>query len=209
MRNLLLIAIIIIVSSCKTKTIIQEVNTYEIEIENHREEYKQDFLKDERSPLREADFEYMNFYPADKVYNCDCTFVSTPNAIPFEMSTVSGKTKIFTKYGVASCNISGKQAQVNIYSSKQTQAIPGYRDYLFIPFKDLTSGERTYGGGRYIDMRMGDIRDGSVTIDFNKCYNPWCMYSDGYNCPIPPIENHLEVSIEAGEMIWTGEKKKG
>jgi uncharacterized protein (DUF1684 family) len=98
---------------------------------------------------------------------------------------------------------------VNIYQSKETQAIPGYRDYLFIPFKDMTNGESTYGGGRYIDMRMGDIRDGSVIIDFNKCYNPWCMYSDGYNCPIPPLENHLEVPIEAGEMIWTGKKKKG
>ena len=197
------------VSSCKTKKIVPEVDTYSSEIEKHREEYKQGFLADERSPLREADFEFMNFYAPDEAFRCNCTFVSTPNAKPFEMSTVSGNVKIFSTYGVASCPIAGKQIQVNIYSNKQMQAMPGYRDYLFIPYKDMTSGDTTYGGGRYIDMRMGDIRDGSVIIDFNKCYNPWCMYSDGYNCPIPPIENHLEVAIEAGEMIWTGEKKKG
>jgi hypothetical protein len=145
MRNLLVLAIIIVLSSCKSKTIIPEGDTYEIEIKKHREDYKQEFLQDERSPLREADFEYMNFYPADIAYKCDCAFVYTPNAVPFEMSTVSGNTKIFTKHGVASCNIGGEQTNVNIYQSKETQAIPGYRDYLFIPFKDMTNGESTYG----------------------------------------------------------------
>ena len=209
MRNLIFFSLLIAFSSCKTKTIISEVDAYKAEIEHHREEYKQDFIKDERSPLREPDFEFMHFYPADIDYKCDCSFVYTRDAKPFEMSTVSGNTKIFTKYGIASCNIDGTSFDVNIYSSKQTQAIPGYRDYLFVPFKDLTSGESTYGGGRYIDMRMGDIRKGRVTIDFNKCYNPWCMYSDGYNCPIPPIENHIGVELNAGEKTWTGEKKKG
>lgn len=209
MRILIFCLLALTVASCKTKKIISEVDAYTTEIEHHRAEYKQDFIKDERSPLREADFEFMNFYPADINYKCDCSFEYTRDAKPFEMSTVSGKTKIFTKYGVASCNLDKVPFLVNIYGSKQTQAMPGYRDYLFIPYKDLTSGESTYGGGRYIDMRMGDIRNGRVTIDFNKCYNPWCMYSDGYNCPIPPIENHFGVEIKAGEMVWTGEKKKG
>jgi len=74
-----------------------------------------------------------------------------------------------------------------------------YRDYLFLPFKDATNGDSTYGGGRYIDIRMSEINNNTLTIDFNKAYNPYCAYSDGFNCPVPPLENHLEVALEAGE----------
>ena len=78
--------------------------------------------------------------------------------------------------------------------------MPQYRDYLFVPFKDLTNAHETYGGGRYLDFRMKDIEGASCVLDFNKAYNPYCAYSEGYNCPIPPRENHLEVRVEAGEM---------
>ncbi|MFT4762129.1 MAG: hypothetical protein ACI9LN_004113, partial [Saprospiraceae bacterium] len=70
-----------------------------------------------------------------------------------------------------------------------------------------TNSETTYGGGRYLDFKTTDIVDGKMTIDFNKTYNPWCHYSDGYNCPIPPKENHLEVEIVAGERNFGKEKK--
>lgn len=208
MRSIIFIFLVAVsMISCKTKSALIADQAYVNEIEHHRAEYKQDFLKDERSPLRSDDFRYMHFFPANKEYNCECDYKATPDAKPFQMSTVSGKTKIFTKHGIATCNINGKSTDVNIYASHQTISMPGYEDYLFIPYKDLTSGESTYGGGRYIDLKTGDIKDGKITIDFNKCYNPWCMYSDGYNCPIPPSENHLDVAIMAGEKIWTGEKK--
>lgn len=75
-------------------------------------------------------------------------------------------------------------------------------DYLFIPFKDKTNGAATYGGGRYLELRMGEIIDNKVVIDFNKCYNPYCAYSEGFNCPIPPLENHLDIKIEVGEKMF-------
>jgi len=207
MRNIIFLLCLSSFLSCSTKSAVQTNLSYAVEIENHREEYKQEFLKDERSPLREPDFEFMHFFPADDSYNCDCKFDRTPDAKPFTLATVSGKNKIFTKYGIATCNINKKLTEVHIYQSHQTISMPGFKDHLFIPYKDLTSGESTYGGGRYIDLKTGDIKNGRVAIDFNKCYNPWCMYSDGYNCPIPPQENHLDVAIEAGEKTWTGEKK--
>ena len=57
----------------------------------------------------------------------------------------------------------------------------------------------TYGGGRYIDLTITDIKNNLIELDFNKCYNPYCAYSDGYSCPIPPDENNLKIKIEAGE----------
>jgi uncharacterized protein (DUF1684 family) len=73
---------------------------------------------------------------------------------------------------------------------------------LFIPFNDLTNYEETYGGGRYLDVSTTDIVNGKMVVDFNKSYNPYCAYSDGYNCPIPPDANKLQVTIKAGEKNY-------
>jgi uncharacterized protein len=66
----------------------------------------------------------------------------------------------------------------------------------------LTSAKTTYGAGRYLELETTDIVEGRVVLDFNKLYNPYCAYSPGYNCPVPPRENRLPVAIEAGEKIF-------
>ena len=67
---------------------------------------------------------------------------------------------------------------------------------MFIPFTDLTNGETSYEGGRYIDFKKPT--QNNVVLDFNKSYNPYCAYSARYSCPIPPIANHLLVEVNAG-----------
>mgnify|MGYP006303059821 CR=1 FL=1 len=76
---------------------------------------------------------------------------------------------------------------------------------LFIIFADPTNGDTTYGGGRYLDFRLRDIRNGRLAIDFNRAYNPYCAYGDGYQCPIPPPENHLQTRVAAGERTFKEE----
>ena len=76
------------------------------------------------------------------------------------------------------------------------------KDYLFVPFGDATSGFESYGGGRYIEFYISDIKNNQVILDFNKAYNPYCAYTTGYNCPIPPLENLLIVAIPAGEKNY-------
>src|SRR5262249_51334993 len=67
----------------------------------------------------------------------------------------------------------------------------------FLPFTDATTGEATYGAGRYLDL---DAPPGaSPSIDFNRAYNPYCAYNASWVCPVAPPENHLQVSVEAGE----------
>jgi uncharacterized protein (DUF1684 family) len=79
--------------------------------------------------------------------------------------------------------------------------VPKYADYLLIAFSDRTSGEDSYGNGRYIDASTGEMEQGTYILDFNKAYNPYCAYvSNVYNCPLPPKENDLKVAIRAGEM---------
>jgi uncharacterized protein (DUF1684 family) len=65
-----------------------------------------------------------------------------------------------------------------------------------VPFTDLTCGNESYGGGRYLDI---DIPEGEeIIIDFNRCYNPYCAYNEKYSCPLTPAVNDLKVEIKAG-----------
>lgn len=181
--------------------------TYAETIEHFREEYKQEHLQDERSPIKEADLKDLRFFEANEDFRVACTFERTPDEKPFDLPTYSGITKPFVKYGNLRFELNGDTLQLAVYQSLRTIRIPGYSNYLFLPFRDLTSGDTTYGGGRYIDLTIEEVEGENVILDFNKCYNPWCCYSDGYNCPIPPPENTLEATIDAGEMMFAGQKK--
>jgi uncharacterized protein (DUF1684 family) len=175
---------------------------YTQQIAEHRAQYKQAFMDDERAPLDSAGVQQLAFYPADSAYRITAQFERTKKAEPFDMATYSGITKPYVQYGTLSFQLQDTTLQMAVYQSLRLVRMPQYRDYLFIPFKDLTNGEATYGGGRYMDVSKKDIQDGQLVIDFNKAYNPYCAYSEGYNCPIPPRANHLQIAIEAGEQAF-------
>ena len=175
------------------------------DIEAHRIQYKSGFLTDERSPLKQEDLVYLDFFPPSATGKVKAKFTLTPDAEPFDLPTYSGITRSYRKYGVASFMWEKKQVQLSLYQNMSLISNPLHKDYLFLPFKDETNGVTTYGGGRYLNMSKMDTEDGQITIDFNKAYNPWCAFSDGYNCPIPPKENHLPFSVNAGEKAYKGE----
>jgi len=172
-------------------------------INRHRDTYRADFLKPGNGPLKnEADLAALRFFAPDFTYRVIATVQRTTNAEPFDMPTYSGKTSPYVSYAVLSFMLNGQSCQLTVFRSLRLATNPQYRDYLFLPFKDATSGGETYGGGRYLDLRLGNIRDGKLLLDFNKAYNPYCAYSDGYSCPIPPAGNRLTVAINAGEMTY-------
>lgn len=178
---------------------------FKAEIEKHREEYKADFLKNSSSPLKKEDFEYLRFYEPNEKFKVVCEFIATKKGKPFDVPTSSGQTATYTKFGELKFEIDGKSYKLAVYQSLKLRNLPQYRDYLFIPFKDLTNGKESYGGGRYLDLRMKEISGDKIYLDFNKAYNPYCAFSAGYSCPIPPKENHLKVAIEAGEKNFAKE----
>jgi uncharacterized protein len=82
----------------------------------------------------------------------------------------------------------------------------GYGGGVFLPFRDATAGQGTYGGGRYLldtikHADLGRVKD-LVVIDFNYAYNPSCAYNPRWVCPLSPFENRLNVPIRAGEMVF-------
>lgn len=180
---------------------------YAAAIEEHRAHYKKDFLENERSPLQTQEaLTYLRFFEANEKYKVIATFEATPDAAAFKMGTFSGIDKPYVQYGWLNFKIAGKSLRLAVYQSLKMRMMPQYKEHLFLPFKDLTNGDSSYGGGRYIDLEISEIKDGKVELDFNKSYNPWCHYSDGFSCPIPPTENHLKVEIEAGEKNYAKSK---
>lgn len=173
---------------------------YAARINKHREEYKAEFVADSHSPLKAEDIPFLHFYEPDETYSVQAKFTPAVNAQPFAMSTVSGVTKQYIKYGTLSFALNGKPYTLTVYQGVELIKNPEYKDYLFVPFKDFTNGVESYGGGRYLDFRTGQIKDNVLTLDFNLAYNPYCAYKGGYSCPIPPEENHLQAEIKAGEL---------
>ncbi len=167
----------------------------------HRKTYKEAF-KEEGSPLQANEIRYLRFFKPDEDYRVRATFTRTPDEQPFDMVTSSGMMKKYVKYGELDFEIKGNSHSLEVYQSLRLRAMPQYRDYLFIPFKDKTNGTSTYGAGRYLDIEIPDIQDGMLVLDFNKTYNPYCAFKDGYNCPRPPMANHLKIAIEAGEKKY-------
>lgn len=193
---------------CCCLTAQQPVDSFAREIALHRLRYKQEFITEPRSPLTAQDTAFLDFYPADPAWRIPARVTLTNDAEPFELPTYSGKTRLHRQYARLEFEIDGRQRVLLLYQNLNLIARDSsYKDYLFLPFKDGSNGESTYGGGRYLDFRIGDIQNGVLTLDFNKCYNPYCAYSDGYNCPIPPRENHLGMEVRAGEKVFRGEKK--
>ncbi|NQX31215.1 DUF1684 domain-containing protein [Pedobacter boryungensis] len=180
---------------------------YKEQIAKHREAYKADFIKETRSPLKEADLKDLHFFDADSAYKITATVEILKNEKIFNMPTYDGTSKEFIRYAQITFTLKGKKLKMILYRNISLLTNPTYKDLLFLPFTDETNSKITYGGGRYIDLSLNDIKDNRVEIDFNKAYNPYCAYSDGYRCPVPPEENDLAISILAGEKNYTGTKK--
>ena len=175
---------------------IAEVKKWQDEL---NAEYKDKF----KSPLNAQERESFNghfFYAITDMYDVKAKLeIRTDDLlIPFKTSTEKiVKNKL---YGVLYFQINDKPFKLNVYQSPELMKVPGYEDYLFLPFTDLTTGNETYGGGRYIDLRI-PTKGNEIIINFNKAYNPFCAYSKNYSCPKVPADNDLNVKILAGVKI--------
>jgi uncharacterized protein (DUF1684 family) len=79
---------------------------------------------------------------------------------------------------------------------------PGGR--LFVVFGDSTNRKETYGGGRFLYADWPTDGDDRVVLDFNRAYNPPCVFTPWATCPLPPPQNKLELAIAAGEKTYMG-----
>jgi uncharacterized protein len=168
-------------------------------VEKFQKELNAEYADPKTSPLLPEDlkeFKSLDFYPANEKFFVVAQFVRTENEPPFEMKTSTDRKPVYVKYGEAHFSIEGQLFKLNLYRNIELSKKEQYKEYLFLPFSDLTCGNESYIGGKYIDMKIpqGD----TIVIDFNRSYNPYCAYSHKFSCPKVPLENDLKIAIRAG-----------
>lgn len=194
-RFIIVVGLMVFSSKGFTQTEQEQVD----EIRSFQSEQNAHYLSKKSSPLTKKErkaFAGHTFYPIDLAFCVKATFEFIEKEDTVEMSTSSGNIKYYRPYALLKFELGGVKCQLTAYQSLKLRETIEYKDYLFVPFRDLTSGNESYGGGRYLDLVIPS--ENSVQLNFNLAYNPYCAYTAGYNCTIPPAENTLPVAVRAG-----------
>lgn len=151
-------------------------------------------LIDEQHPNL-ASFDGIERFPIDQKWKIKAEFKPFDDPKPITVPDVLNEGMSDTLYGMLKFSIEGKEYNLAPLNH------PEKDDKFFIIFGDKTNGETTYGGGRYIYIPTPD--ENNITyIDFNKSYNPPCVFTDFATCPLPPPQNILPIAIPAGEKMF-------
>ena len=168
-----------------------QVDDYSSDIDTQRTIKDVWLSNDFESPFTKTNtpFQRLRYFPADKKFEIVAKFIKSNNADSVNLITNLGEAQSYLIYGTASFSIAGQACNLALLYT-----VPG--EDLFVPFIDKTSGNSSYGAGRYLaaSLPTGD----EIILDFNLAYNPYCAYVDSFSCPFPPKTNILKVAIEAG-----------
>jgi uncharacterized protein len=197
---LLLIIIVIVVIVYNSFDAGDNDPAYISQIEDDRKETDRFMRNNDQSPFGEnkKSFTALKYFPPDTRYRIVADLTPITDKKMIVLGTSDGKEQRLIEYAYAEFKLDGIKNKLLILESVE---IGPTRGSLFLAFGDKTSGNETYGGGRYLDVKKVP-GSSTITLDFNKAYNPYCAYNDTYSCPLPPRENLLEVAIKAGEKNY-------
>ncbi len=200
-RRLLLglpIAAALLLGSCARERSV--ANGSDDPVLQDRQERDRAFRSNPDSPLRAEDkarFQGLDYYPINAALRFRLKLTRYPAPEHVRMATNTGEFREGLKYGYFEFAVDGQACRLQAY--RMDDDSPGHA-YLFIPFRDATTGKETYGAGRYLDLP--ENTSGIYDLDFNRAYNPYCAYGRDFSCPTPPDENRLSVPITAGEKKY-------
>lgn len=190
MKQIVIIAILLGNLACTRKT------DYENTVDKFRSQTLGFYTRPEESPLNSEElksFGGLHFFDINEQYNLLATieWMSQPDTVT--MKTSKDDIRYYLRVALLHFTIAGNNYQLAAYQPPDDSL-----SSLFVPFHDLTNGNESYGGGRYLDIEA-DKGTTDIKLDFNFSYVPYCAYSHRYSCPLVPAENDLKVRIEAGE----------
>jgi uncharacterized protein (DUF1684 family) len=199
-KFLIFILLIIFLFICCDEKIpeTEEMREYVSLLHIERANKDSSFKHDHHSPFHRdttVEFSNLKYYEpkSEFIFKSKLFYNDAPDTVTI-MGT-KGEARTVLVIGYVELNYDNKNYKVNVYRgfSRTGEA------YHSIWFTDRTTGNETYGVGRYLDIELNEDKDFVYEIDFNKAYNPYCAYSALYTCPIPTEEDYIDISIEAGE----------
>jgi len=138
-------------------------------------------------------FKGVERYPIDESWKITAKFEAYNPVKEIDVPNVLGQISKEKSPGAVVFERDGKTHRID--------AVDEGGDKLFLIIADQTSGEETYGGGRFMYVSKPDST-GTILLDFNKAYNPPCVFTKYATCPLPPLQNYLKLRIEAGEKVY-------
>lgn len=168
---------------------------------NKEREDKDRFMKTSKeSPFAgdTVEFKGLQYYPPDPKYKVIADLTPIENKKPVTLGTNDAKEQRYLEYAYAEFDLDGYHHRLLIL---EIIDMGPFKGTLFFAFGDETSASETYGAGRYLDLTKVPGST-TITLDFNKAYNPYCAYTEKYSCPLPPAENLLKIPISAGEKTY-------
>ncbi len=166
-----------------------------------RSEHDAEFKTAGNSPIPQeirSTFKGLKYYAPNEEYALPAEFTpfEKPETVKLQTSKAAD-IRTMLRYGQLSFVIKEKEYKLTVFKTNTE----GQENYLFVPFKDATTGSETYEGGRYIDLEEQD-GDNEYLLDFNRAYNPYCAYNSKFACPLVPAENVLKIQIPVGEKAF-------
>jgi len=159
------------------------------------------FKSHPQSPLDEAarsQFARLEYFGYSPAFRATAELVQC-EAIQMQIGASDGSTYHFTRFATAHFEAGGNQGSLDLYW------LQSYAGGIFVPFRDATCGDSTYGGGRYLlDTPKGadlGMKGGKLVLDFNFAYHPSCSYDSRWSCPLAPPGNRLSFAVTAGERL--------
>ncbi|PSQ95581.1 MAG: hypothetical protein BRD55_10110 [Bacteroidetes bacterium SW_9_63_38] len=145
------------------------------------------------APNLRDDFKGLDHYAVDSTYRFVVPLRTRSSPDTVMLPETTGRVRGQVRLGTVTVPLPSGEEQLTVFKGEGDDP----RGRLWIAFADATNGDETYKAGRYVDL----IRDGddSVVVDFNRAYNPTCVYNPEYACPLPPAENEIGAPIPAGE----------
>ena len=170
--------------------------SYSDEIEKYWSDRHDFFRSSSSSPFIQKEIEYteVSYFNPDASYKVNGKLDRFTKRETLVLGNSDGTTTTYIKYANVHFKLKNKSLSLLVLKPA------GFGRQFLLAFGDETSGDTSYGGGRYLDIAIG--KSDEVILDFNKAYNPYCAYFDDFTCPLPPIENLLEIAILAGEKDY-------
>ena len=172
--------------------------TYRQQMEAERARKNEFFRTNADSPVTDKKaFTELSYFDPDPAYKVTARlelFADKSQKLVVRMS--DGSEEVYDKFAHAVFSMQGKVHRLLVVKLDDTYSIL---------FRDATSSQETYGGGRYLEIDPATLTDNRAVLDFNDAYNPYCAYNPSYACPLPPAENTLPIAIKAGEKYVSHE----
>jgi uncharacterized protein (DUF1684 family) len=170
--------------------------THREKIKRIREQNNILFKKSPHSPLtdeQKQDFKGIDYFPIDEKYEFNLEMKKFEHHSEIVIPTTKNNERRYVRFGYIEFEIDGQVNTLTVFK-------PIEADYLFLPFKDTTTGKESYKIGRYVEIEK--ISKEKWLVDFNTAYNPFCAYNDNWDCSLTPDENLLKIPINAGMKIY-------